>query len=559
MYFKILILEITKKVLHVVLGLVLCFTLSCKKVTTPSEPVKGPNVLLVMVDDMGWTDIGPYGSEISTPNIDHLAKQGVLFTDFHTSVSCSPTRSMLLSGTDNHLAGLGNMGELLAPNQIGEPGYEGFLNNDVVSLAEVLRDAGYHTYMAGKWHLGHDETNIPGARGFERSLSLLYGGASHFADMSGIMQSENPAKYSMNGEFIEELPADFYSSRSYTDFLMESIREDEEDGKPFLAYLAFTSPHDPLQVPEPWMSKYRGEYDKGYEELRNRRVKKAKSLGLVPAEANTPALHPMARPWETLSTEEQAFESRMMEVYAGMVENLDYHTGRILNFLRDIDELDNTIVLFLSDNGSNPWNNKEYPGNADGVYLSQFNNHIDNLGNPTSHIAYGMGWASACSGPLDYYKMTVGEGGIRTPLIISGPGILAGKTYRNFAYVTDIMPTILEMTGLKHPDTYQGNKVMPMSGKSLVPVLQGESESVYRNDEYVAGEMGNGKWVRKGNYKAVMVVKPYGSNEWRLYDLSVDPGETADLSDTNPDKLQEMIDAWEEYAREVGVVLSINQ
>lgn len=523
-----------------------------------TEPTnKKNNILLVMVDDMGFTDIAPYGSEINTPNIDKLAKQGVLFTDFHTSVSCSPTRSMLLSGTDNHLAGLGNMGELLAPNQKGEPGYEGYLNNNVVSLAEVLKSNGYHTYMAGKWHLGHDLHNIPGARGFEKSLSLLYGGASHFSDMSGIMQSENPAAYSMNGKFINELPKDFYSSRSYTDYLMESIRENISDDKPFLAYLAFTSPHDPLQVPEPWMSKYRGVYDEGYEKLKQNRISRAKELNLISSEAKSPELHSMVTAWESLSESEQAYESRKMEVYAGMVDNMDYHLGRIINFLSDIKELDNTIVLFLSDNGSNPWVNTEYPGNADGEYLSQFNNDIDNLGNPTSHITYGMGWASACSGPLDYFKMTVGEGGIRTPFIISGPSIPKGATNRSFAYVTDIMPTILDMIGIEHPNTYNGNKVLPMRGKSMKKVFSGESKTVYQADEFIAGEMSNGKWVRKGNYKAAKIVKPYGSGEWQLYSLSNDPGETNDISKMEEEKLKELIAAWESYSKEVGVVLTV--
>jgi len=541
---------------------ILCFfLLSCQhganKSVDSNKGEKSPNILLVMADDMGWTDIGPCGSEISTPNIDNLARQGVLFTDFHTSLSCSPTRSMLLSGTDNHLAGLGNMGELLTPNQIGKPGYEGHLNNNVVSLAEVLKDAGYHTYMAGKWHLGHDLDTIPGARGFEKSLSLLYGGASHFSDMAGLMEVENPVEYSMNGKKIEALPADFYSTRSYTDFLIKAIRETKDDNKPFFAYLAYTAPHDPLQVPEPWMSKYRGKYDEGYESLRERRIKNAKALNIIPEDARVPRLHPAIKPWDSLSKEEKTYESKKMEVYAGMIENVDYHMGRMLNFLTDIEELDNTIVLFLSDNGSNPWINTQYPGNADGVYLSRFDNRIENLGNPTSHIAYGIGWASACSGPLDYFKMAVGEGGIRSPLIIAGPKIPHGKMHKNFAYVTDLMPTILEMVYVKHPDAYNGKKVLPMKGKSLVNVLSGENESAYAPDEYIGGEMLNGKWMRKGDYKAELVTKPYGPNVWQLYDLSKDPGETTDISSTHPEILDELKLAWDNYAEEVGVVLGV--
>ncbi len=522
--------------------------------TTISKKNKQPNILLVMVDDMGFTDTSPYGGEINTPTIDQLAKRGMLFTDFHTSVSCSPTRSMLLSGTDNHLAGLGNMGELLSPNQVGKPGYEGHLNDNVVSLAEVLKDAGYHTYMAGKWHLGHEESNIPGARGFEKSFSLLNGGSSHFSDMAGLVEAEKIVQYSLNGKKLKTLPKDFYSSRSYTDFLMDAVRNSEDD-QPFFAYLAFSAPHDPLHVPEPWMSKYNGVYNKGYEALRNSRIKKIKKLGLIPKDAKTPVMNSTVKPWDTYTEEEKVYESRKMEIFAGMVENVDYHMGRMIDFLSDIEELDNTIILFLSDNGSNPWNNTQYPGNADGVYLSKFDNSLKNLGNPTSHIAYGVGWASAGSGPLDYFKMTVGEGGIRTPLIMSGPGINKGEIHRNFAYVTDIMPTLLDMVGVQKPETYNDKAVLPMKGKSFSKVLTGIKKSTYTDEDYIGGEMGNGKWMRKGNFKAQMVPNPYGSNEWKLFDLSKDPGETTDISPENPELLEELKNAWAAYSEEVGVVL----
>lgn len=516
------------------------------------ENSKKPNILLVVVDDMGWTDSKPYGGEISTPTIDRLAKNGMLFTDFHTSVSCSPTRSMLLSGVDNHLAGLGNMGELLSPNQVGMPGYEGHLNNNVASLAEILKDAGYHTYMGGKWHLGHDEHSIPGARGFEKTFSLLNGGASHFHDMAGLVEAE-VVEYTLNGKKIDKLPKDFYSSRSFTDFLINTIREQNDDN-PFFAYLAFSAPHDPLHVPEPWLSKYKGLYNDGYEKLREERVNRTKDLGLIPKEAVTPQMNQQVKPWNSLSSDEKAVESRNMEVYAGMVENLDYHMGRILDFLTDINELENTIVLFLSDNGSNPWDNTQYPGNEDGVYLSQFDNRLENIGNPTSHIAYGIGWASAGSGPLNYFKMTAGEGGIRTPLIFSGPGVARNVINKNFVYVTDIMPTLLEMAGVNYPDTYNGKEILPLMGKSFSKVLSGEQQSLYDEDKVIAGEMQNNKWIRKGNYKAVLVTEHYGSNNWELYDLSKDPGETNDLSQSEADLLKELIQAWDKYAEEVGVI-----
>ncbi|MBW2415672.1 MAG: sulfatase-like hydrolase/transferase, partial [Deltaproteobacteria bacterium] len=245
-----------------------------------------PNFLLVVADDMGWADLGSFGSEIDTPNIDALARSGVMFTDFHVSMSCSPTRSMLLSGTDNHIAGLGNMGETIAPEQRGKPGYEGYLNERVVSLAEALRAGGYHTYMAGKWHLGHEPDQYPHARGFERSFSMLFGGASFWSDMVGVLAGfQEVAEYVLDDEKLDALPADFYATRSYTDFLIDAIRQDRGDGKPFLAYLAFTTPHDPLHVPEPWRSMYRGDYGKGYEVLKAERVARAKQLELVPEDA----------------------------------------------------------------------------------------------------------------------------------------------------------------------------------------------------------------------------------------------------------------------------------
>ena len=532
------------------LALLVMLLISC------GEPETGPpNILLIMVDDMGWTDIGPFGSEIATPNIDELARSGMRFNDFHVSVSCSPTRSMLLSGVDNHLAGLGNMGELITEAQRGKPGYEGHLNDRVVSLAEVLRDGGYHTYMAGKWHLGHEPEYYPRARGFEQSFALLYGGASHWNDMSGLMEIESPAYFTRNGEKLEELPDDFYSSRSFTDFLMEAIRSNSGDDQPFLAYLAFTAPHDPLQVPEPWLSKYRGQYDAGYGALKAARSSQARRLGVVAEDATAAAPSSMVRAWDSLTDQERELEARGMEVYAGMVDNLDYHIGRVLDFLRDIGEYDNTIVLFFSDNGANPWYSEEYPGNRGSEWFAQFDNSLDAIGHPGSAYSYGIGWADACAGPLDRFKMTVSEGGIRSPMLIAGPGVQVGEQSEAFCYVTDIMPTLLEFAGVEHAAEHSGSPVEPMSGKSMVGVLTGASETVHEASTFVGGEMLNGKWMRKGDYKAVSVAPPYGEGEWHLYDVVEDPGETRDLSGELPELLEELQKAWLRYASDVGVVL----
>jgi arylsulfatase len=513
-----------------------------------------PNFLLIMADDLGWTDIGSFGSEIETPNLDALAASGIQFTDFHASLSCSPTRSMLLTGTDNHIAGLGNMGELLTPNQRGKPGYEGYLNDRVITLPEVLLGGGYHTYMAGKWHLGHEPEQYPSARGFERSFSMLFGGASHFSDMSGLIEPQTPAHYTRDGQRIESLPADYFSSRNYTDFLMDAIRGNRGDGKPFLAYLSFQAPHDPLHAPEPWLSKYRGRYDEGYEALQEQRVADAKKLGLVPEDTAAPAMHPNVKPWGALSAEVRAVEARGMEVYAGMIDNMDYHIGRIADFLKDIGELDNTVVIFLSDNGANPWYSADYPGNRDSSWFATFDNSLEAIGHPGSAYAYGMGWASASAGPLDRFKMTVSEGGIRVPLLIAGPGISGGQITDAFAYVTDLMPTILEMAGLEHPDEFRDHPVEPMRGRSLVSLLTGSSERIYGPKDLIAGEMLDGKWVRQGIYKAASVAQPYGPAVWQLFDVSADPGETNDLATIEPELLKSLIMAWEAYAEDVKVV-----
>ncbi|MBE9582210.1 MAG: arylsulfatase [Proteobacteria bacterium] len=517
---------------------------------------KQPNFLLIVADDLGWTDIGCFGSEIRTPNLDVLAQSGVKFTEFYVSVTCSPTRSMLLSGTDNHIAGLGNMSEGLTPEQRGQPGYEGYLNDRVVSLAEVLRDGGYHTYMSGKWHLGEEPDQYPHARGFERSFSMLYGGASYWSDMYGLLaETQETAKYVMNDKEVKKLPKDFYATRNYSDFLMHAIREDHGDGKPFLAYLAFTAVHDPIHVPEPWLSQYRGSYDDGYGVLKAKRAAAAQRMGLIPSEAPPAELYHLVEPWESLSQERRALESRAMEVYAGMVSNMDYHIGRVLDFLKDIDEYDNTVIIFLSDNGSNPWYSEDYPGNLDSEFMAQFDNSLDNLGRPMSHYAYGTGWASASSGPLDLFKLVVGEGGIRSPAIIAGPGVKGGRQSDAFSYVTDIMPTILDLAGLKHPGKFRGHKVEPMRGHSMAGILSGVKETIYKDGDFVGGEMANGKWMRQGDFKAIFVQEPYGLEKWQLFNVEEDPGETRDLADEQPKLLKKLKVAWDKYARKVGVVL----
>ncbi len=517
-----------------------------------------PNILLIMADDLGYTDIGAFGAEIDTPNIDMLAKSGIRFTNFHTSVSCSPTRSMMLTGTDNHIAGVGNMAELITDNQRGKPGYEGYLSRRVVTLAEVLRQGGYNTYMAGKWHLGHEPDQVPNVRGFDRSFTMLDGGASHWDDMAGIqVNGQRIAEYYLDNKRLDKLPANFYSSRSYSDFLIDAIREGRASRKPFLAYLAPTAAHDPVHAPEPWLSKYRGRYYGGYEVLKTERIARAKKLGIVNNDAPAPKLNAKTIAWESLSAKEKAIKARTMEVYAGMIDAMDYNIGRVLSFLKDIGEYENTVIIFTSDNGPNPLESEEYPGNKGTEWMASFDNSLGNIGHKGSFVGVGLGWSQASAGPLDFFKLTTGEGGIRTPMIISGPGIVSGKMTDSFSYVIDVMPTLLEYAGVEHPKTFDGRSIEPMRGRSLVPVLSGRANTVYAKDEYISAEMAGDKWIRKGDFKAVFVSSAgfgFGPGEWRVYDVAGDPGETNDLSESKPELLAELISAWESYTKDVGVV-----
>jgi arylsulfatase len=259
--------------------------------------------------------------------------------------------------------------------------------------------------------------------------------------------------------------------------------------------------------------------------------------------------------WDTLSKEQQELNARAMEVYAGMVTNMDYHFGRVVSFLKDIGEYQNTVILFLSDNGPNPWFSDDYPGNRGSKFMAQFDNSKENLGHPMSHYAYGTGWSSASAGPLDLFKMTVGEGGIRSPLLIGGPGVKGGRQVDAFAYVTDLMPTILEMAGIEHPRTFRDREVERMSGRSIAGVLSGAQSEVYATDDFIGGEMQNGKWMRQGNFKAASVAPPFGAGQWALYNVAEDPGETQDLAREQPETLDRLINAWDRYADNVGVVL----
>lgn len=386
-----------------------------------------PNVLLIVVDDMGYSDIGAFGGEIDTPNIDGLAKRGMSVTNFYVGPTCSPTRSMLLTGTDNHVAGFGNMSEYLGPKQKGQPGYEGHLNQRVTSLASVMRDAGYHTYMAGKWHLGEEKGSWPADKGFERDFTLMQGGGSHWSDM-GYPNPQHPTlTFTRNGELLDKLPDGHFSTAAFSDFILQSIDENKADGKPFFAYLSYQAVHSPFALPDDWIDKYKGRYDKGYDALRAERHERMKALGLVGANAVLAPRMPNVPAWDSLTPEQKKISARKMEVYAAMMENTDHHIGRVLGHLKDSGKLDNTVVLFMSDNGAEPVELLALAASVDPKMREWLEKNWDtkpeNCGRKMSVCDYGAAWAQVGSTPYDYFKHYTAEGGIRSPLIVAGPQV----------------------------------------------------------------------------------------------------------------------------------------
>ena len=523
-----------------------------------AAPAKRPNILLIVADDLGYTDLGAYGAEISTPNLDKLASGGVKMTGFYASPFCSPTRAMLMSGSDNHLAGFGDMAELMLPEQRGKPGYEGYLNERVVPMAQVLKDAGYRTAMAGKWHLGVKEEFSPATSGFEQSYAMVMGGASHWGDQSGIVAMD-PAKppkaiYRENGKAID-IPRDgFYSSQAFTDKLLDYLKSGEKSGKPFFGYLAFTAPHWPLHAPDADIAKYEGRYKEGYDKLRKERLERMKRLGIVPADTPVYEGHAHWPKWESLTPAQQEAEARRMTVYSAMVDHMDRQIGRVLDYLKAKGELDNTFIFFMSDNGAD--GNSVYDVGRTREWIEKdMDNSTANTGKPGSFIEYGPGWAQVGSTPFKLYKSFMYEGGIAVPAIAWGPGIKGGALKREFAHVTDVAPTIFELAGARHPGTeYQGKPVLPLRGKSMVSWLQGKASTVRSDQDAVGWELGGRKALRKGDWKIVYANKPWGKDGWELYNIAKDRTESRDLADENPQKLGEMIVAWKQYVAETGTL-----
>ncbi len=507
---------------------------------------KRPNIVLIVADDAGYADLGSFGGEINTPNIDAIASVGIRFTNFYVGPTCSPTRSMLLSGVDNHLAGLGNMAEMMAPNQKGKPGYEGYLNHRVAPVAALLKDANYHTYMAGKWHMGEEPDHFPAARGFERDLTLIPGGGSHFDDMWGAKGEKQ--LYTHNGKVITELRAGFHSSVDYTNAIIANIDENKTDGKPFFAYLAFQAPHDPFQLPDDWLDRAKGRYDQGYDAVRAARIDRMKQIGILDRDATIFPRLPNLPAWMALSADEKKKSARKMELYAAMLEHLDDNVGRLIRYLKDNNLYDNTLIIFLSDNGPE--------GTAWNMAAPWDNSKIENWGKKGTFIQYGAAWAQVSAGPFRMFKGYESEGGIRAPMIMSGPVVRAGGGITHaLTHVTDVPATILKIAKVNYPARYKDQHVMPMTGKSLLPILNNSKTSVRGPSEWIGGEMFRNRSIRKGDWKLLWLCQPAGPGDWQLYNLKLDPGETKDLSAERPRMKADLLRLWEKYVRDNNVII----
>jgi arylsulfatase len=494
-----------------------------------------PNIIVILADDMGFSDLGCFGSEIQTPNLDKLAANGMRFTQFYNVSRCCPSRASILTGLYPHQAGMGHM----AGTDWGLPAYEGYLNESCVTLAEVLKSAGYDTFQCGKWHVGSVPTHeVPWFRGFDHSLTSIVGGvyypprAPWFLD-GRKLRNDDPA-----------LPKDWYSTDLITDFAMKFIDKAAGDKKPFFLYLAHNAPHFPLQAPAPDIAKYRGKYLAGWDQLRARRYQWQIDHGIIDSswplsplpEEKTNTLIEKVAPWDSLTATEKDRFDQIMSIYAACVDHLDQSVGRLVEHLKATGQLDNTLILFLSDNGGN------VEAGPDGRMKGA------NPGGPGSVVFCGESWATLENTPFRFYKHFEHEGGISSPFIAYWPkGITNnGSLCKEPAHIIDIMATCVDVSGAKYPTEYKGHKILPMEGKSIVPAFTGKAighkQLCWEHEGNAAILEGDWKLVRLRGYP------------WELYNLAKDRTELHDLAASEPDRVKDLEAKWNVWAKRIGAL-----
>ncbi len=504
-----------------------------------------PNIVLILVDDSGLMDFGAFGGEARTPNIDKLATNGLMFTNMHASPVCAPSRAMLLTGTDSHLAGVANLPEFLSEEYQTKPGYAGVLNDKVQTIATRLKEAKYNTYMTGKWHLGHDEKTLPSKRGFDRTFILGGSGASNY-DTHGYLPMKPIAHWYADGKEVE-LPEDFYSSKTYIDKTIEFHEQEQKKDNPFFSYIAFQAIHAPIQAPKEFVDHYKETYKEGWNKIRQNRFERAKQLGFIPESAPFSDAFPQFKKWEELSEKEQAFHSTAMAVTAGMLEAMDYHIGRYIAYLTQKGMMENTIFIVTSDNGPD---GADYTQGLIWAKRNGYHTDFDTHGGKGFFGFIGPEFANAISSPFSYFKYYTGEGGIRVPLILTGKNIPKNQRTNAFSFFTDIAPTIYDLVGLP---TTANEGYAPITGKSMLPHINNPSVPVYAANEGIGLEAAESAAYFLNGYKIVKNNIPLGDLEWHLYHLETDPSELNDLAQKEPERLQKMLAAYEAYARNVGV------
>ena len=512
-----------------------------------------PNIVFVLIDDAGFSDFGAYGGEIATPNIDGIAASGMLFSNFHTASTCEATRVMLQSGVDNHLAGAGTLLAVIADNQKGKPGYEGYLSDNVYSLGQLMRDGGYATYYAGKWNIGNGVERAPGARGWDRYISLEQTGADNF-------EAKVYAPLNLEAVWWEDghrakLPADFYSTRHYVDKMIQYVEEGKASGKPFLAMLALQAVHSPLQAPTADIEKYQQLYEAGWDRIRAERYGRQVKMGLVPAGLQLPQA-PGARKWSSLSDTDRREYAKRMAVYAGMLDSADQHIGRFRDYLKKAGKLDDTVFIVMSDNGADAYDLSRVNLPFRLWYRVNYSLAYETMGQKGSYVHYGQDWAAVSNTPFALFKGTSNEGGMRVPFIISYPARVKSRGVTNqFAYATDFLPTVLDIAGIPLPaDEYKGKKLHRPTGTSLLPYLEGKAAFIHGPAEATGFEGTGSEALFKGDFK-LLRNSLAGSAGWRLINLKDDLAEARDLSARLPEVAKDMRAEFESYAARNGVIL----
>lgn len=525
------------------------------------RPADGsPNIVVILLDDLGFSDFGCFGAELETPSIDALAGRGLAFTGYTTVPMCTPARAALLSGKNPHSVGAG----WLSSNNPGYPGYQaGEISPNAPTLAEVLHRHGYGTMAVGKWHNTPtyqasptgDRRSWPTHRGFDRFFGFLAAETSYF----------KPSHLVEGDEFVDldEYPDDFYTTRAWTDRAIAYVTDHlgSKPDRPFFLYLAENAPHVPLQVPPGDRPRYRGKYDDGWDVIRSRRFERQRQLGIIDERFRIPPHTPAVPDWESLSTEQRQLCARYMELYAGVVESIDHNLGRLVGFLSAAGVLDNTVIVVTSDNGANAAGGPHgSPNRLEGRYGAGGDSdatalallEADRLGGPDSMPVYPTGWAEACNTPFRMFKRTTMNGGIRVPLVVHWPAGTGtgGRIVRDWVHVTDLMPTLLELAGATYPSSFRGNDTRSMDGRSFSAVLRGRAlEGRRRRQHY---ELQGNRGLIDGDWKAVSLQPPdreMDLNNWMLFDLAVDPSETVDLAAQEPAKLAELVEGFDEEAR----------